>query len=100
MCIRDSYKGEQCVSYIMLQADELTVPSVLEALKAGRFYASQGPVIYEMEATDDALIVRHSPATKCTFCSNVYWVDNRCRVDSTETETIYHFKRDRTYRCV
>lgn len=91
------YQGEHCVSYIMLQADELTVPAILDALRAGRFYASQGPRIYELEVTDDAMIVRHSPAARCTFLSNAYWVGNRCRINSEETETVYRFSRGENY---
>ncbi len=91
------YKGEHCVSYIMLQADELSVPAVLKALKEGKFYASQGPVIHELIAEEDALIVRHEPCVRCTFCSNVYWIDNRCRTDASATETVYRFSRGSSY---
>ena len=91
------YQGEQCVSYIMLQADELSVPGVLKALKEGKFYASQGPVIHGLIAEEDALIVRHDPCARCTFCSNVYWVGDRCRTNASATETVYYFNRGSSY---
>ena len=73
------YVGEQCRSYIMLQSDSLNVQSVLEALRAGRFYATQGPKFLNAELCGNTLIVRTSPVSLCTFSSNKYWVEGRCR---------------------
>ena len=72
------YRGEQGVSYIMLQAEELTVPAVLEALRKGRFYASQGPEFKSLELHDNELLIETSPVSRITVCSNLYWVHERC----------------------
>lgn len=94
------YGGEQCMSYTMVQADELTVPSVLEALKAGRFYASQGPEFLDVELTDTQMIVRTTPVDACMFVSNVPWVTGRCREGKGMTEFVYDIQPgDRFLRC-
>ena len=36
--------------------------SILDALRAGRFYGSTGPLIHDVEATDGEVVVRCSPA--------------------------------------
>jgi len=94
------YQGEQGMSWTMLQADELTVPSVLEALRAGRFYASQGPEFLDVELTDTQMIVRTTPVSGCMFVSNVPWVTGRCHSGEGMTEFIYDIQPgDRFLRC-
>lgn len=93
------YTGEMGRSFTMLQADELTVPSVLEALRAGRFYASQGPEFLDVELTDTQLIVRTTPVSTCSFISNLPWVTGRCRPGEGITEQVYDLQpRDRFIR--
>lgn len=88
------YEGEQCRSYTMVQADELTPNGVISALKKGAFYASQGPEILSAEIQGDELILRTSPVNMCTFYSNLVWVDGRCRRGDGMTEHIYKLHRD------
>ncbi len=47
------YCGEECYSYIYVQADALTEDSLLDAIRAGRFYATQGPR-FSITVTEDA----------------------------------------------
>lgn len=49
--------------YVMVEADELSEPAILAALRAGRFYASTGPEIYETSLTGGVLTVRCSPVS-------------------------------------
>lgn len=94
------HRGEQCRSYIMLQADELTVSGVLEALRAGKFYATQGPEFFSVERINNKLIVKTSPVSLCTFSSNNYWVAGRCRTGENMTENIYEIQPgERFVRC-
>lgn len=94
------YTGEACVSYSMVQADELTVPSVIEAVKAGRFYASQGPEFLDVELTDTQMIVRTSPVSTCSFVSNIPWVTGRTRSGDGITESVYDIQpKDTFIRC-
>lgn len=94
------YIGEQCRSYTMLQADELSVRGILNALKAGRFYASQGPEFGDVEFDGKKLIVRSSPVSVCTFSSNKFWVAGRCRTGENMTENVYEIQPgERFVRC-
>jgi hypothetical protein len=86
------YQGEQCVSWIMVQAEALTVTDILSALKAGRFYATQGPEIYSITHEDDRITVDCSPVSRITFCSNLCWVDGRCRSGEGLTGETYRIQ--------
>ena len=92
LCAADDahrYAGEQCVSYIMAQAPALTVPDLLDALRSGRFYASQGPEFHNIEVTEKQIIVETSPVSRVTFCSNLFWVAGRCREGAGLTREVY-----------
>lgn len=91
------YQGEQCVSYTMVQAEELTVPAILDALKKGRFYASQGPEFKSIEVKGDEVIVETSPVNRITVCSNRVWVKDRCISGEGLTERIYKIQPGEKY---
>ena len=94
------YTGEQLMSYIMLQADELTSEGVIAALKRGSFYASQGPQFIDAELTERELIVRTSPVNRCTFISNLVYVEGRCRTGEGMVENVYRLQPGETFiRC-
>ncbi len=95
-----SHADEACKAFIMLQTDELTVTGILKALRAGSFYASQGPKFLSAEMDGDILTVRTSPVRKCTFISNRYWVGGRCRTGQDMTENVYEIQPgERFIRC-
>lgn len=83
------YQGEHCVSYVVVQAEALTVPAILDAMKAGRFYASQGPRFLGISHENGRIVVETSPVHRITFCSNLYWVGDRCRQGQGLTEAVY-----------
>ncbi len=58
--------------WVMVQADALDVALLLGALRAGRFYASQGPEILEFGVDGDRAYARTSPARRISFMSNYY----------------------------
>lgn len=93
------YEGEHCVSYTMVQADSLTVPAILDALKRGRFYASQGPMFVNIEVGDGRIVAETSPVSRITFCSNEYWTPDRCQTGEGITRAVYRIQpRDRFVR--
>ncbi|MEM8632388.1 MAG: CehA/McbA family metallohydrolase [Pseudomonadota bacterium] len=49
--------------WLMVKAEENDPDQLLASLKAGRFYATQGPEITELRRVDDTLVIRCSPAT-------------------------------------
>ena len=83
------YVGEQCVSYTMVQAEDLSVGAILDALRKGHFYASQGPEFKNIEKRGDEIIVETSPVSRITFCSNKFWIPGRCSEGEGLTEKIY-----------
>lgn len=50
--------------WVMVKAEENEPDELLAALKAGRFYATQGPEITELRRVGDTLVLRCSPATQ------------------------------------
>lgn len=91
------YQGEQCVSFIMVQAEALTVAGVLSALREGRFYATQGPQFRGIAVEDGQITVETSPVSRVTFCSNLYWVADRCRQGEGLTRETYAIQPGERY---
>jgi hypothetical protein len=87
-----AYRDEAGVAATMVQAEALTVAGILSALKAGRFYATQGPEIHDIEIEGDRITVACSPVSRITFCSNLYWVDGRCRCGEGLTGETYRIQ--------
>ncbi|AGT08558.1 CehA/McbA family metallohydrolase [Paracoccus aminophilus] len=55
------YHGDLGGSWVMVKAAERSPEAILAALKAGAYYASQGPEIYHVEIDGDHLNVETSP---------------------------------------
>ena len=64
------YLGEECVSWIMAEAESRSREDLLDAIKHGRFYATQGPEIHLFQDGDE-YVVRSSPVSEITFFSNL-----------------------------
>lgn len=55
---------DQFGGWVMVRAPENTPEALLGALKAGRFYSSQGPRLHHVELTPDGVAVECSPAAR------------------------------------
>ncbi|WP_299354860.1 phosphotransferase [uncultured Shimia sp.] len=55
--LKDHFGG-----WVMVKAKENTPEALLQALKAGDFYSSQGPELHHIEVRDDTVLVRCSEA--------------------------------------
>ena len=89
------YQEEAGVAATMVQAEEKSVPSVMEALKAGRFYATTGPQIDQIEnRNNQEIIVRCSPAESVIFYSDCPWAAGRAVIRSGMTECSYSIQKD------
>lgn len=66
------YDGEHTKSYIMLDVSDsdLSDKDIIKKIKAGDFYATQGPEVHMEIADNGNIIVRTSPASCITFYSN------------------------------
>ena len=88
------YKDEAGVAATMVQTGELTVASVMEALRAGRFYATTGPEIRQIEVRDEQeIFVQCSPAENVIFYSDCPWAAGRAVIRSGITECSYRIQQ-------
>ncbi|MEU8226445.1 CehA/McbA family metallohydrolase [Kribbella sp. NPDC048915] len=53
-----------CQAWVNVRAESLTPDALLAALKAGHFYSSTGPELYDVRIEADRITVECSPATK------------------------------------
>ena len=72
------YDGEEGVSRTMVNARDSSPEALMEALRAGRFYASQGPSFRQISIEDHEVSVDCSPCDRIVFYSNIQWNNNRC----------------------
>lgn len=70
------YEGDLARGYIMVEATEIEPQSIVRALRAGRFYATQGPEIHLIKTAPDKVKLICSPAVKVAFFSNLVWAQN------------------------
>jgi len=94
------YDGDQCRAATWINADDCSRESILEALDAGRFFASLGPRFTDISLEDGVLRVACSPVEKIVFYSNMPWVGGRSRVASGQTDAVYALQPGDTFvRC-
>ncbi|MBP5158860.1 MAG: CehA/McbA family metallohydrolase [Lachnospiraceae bacterium] len=85
------YEGEQTSSFTMVNAKDCSRDSLLEAIKAGDFYASRGPRFLRVSYNDEQIRVECEGAEKVLFLSNSIW--DRQRVsDATLGSAVYDIK--------
>ncbi|MGW6201679.1 CehA/McbA family metallohydrolase [Kribbella sp. NPDC055110] len=53
-----------CQAWVHVRAETLEPDALIAALKAGHFYSSTGPELYDVHLEGDEIVVRCSPATK------------------------------------
>ena len=82
------YEGEACLSYIMVQADECTGEAILDAIRAGRFYATQGPVL-DVRKEGDTVVVNCSPAESVVYFTDTAWCGHRADVGHGLTQSSF-----------
>lgn len=83
------YGGEQCRGIVMAEADAVETMGLAAAIRAGKFYATQGPEVHLSRAEDGSILLRTTPVSRIVFCSNVVWVRGRVVCGENLTETVY-----------
>lgn len=68
--------SDNCKGWVMVQANDLTEESILNALREGNYYASQGPDVY-VKRENSKLKIHTSPCTTIAVLSNLSWAKNR-----------------------
>ncbi len=67
------YDGtDDCVAWIMADAEDNTREALLRAIRRGKFYATQGPEVH-LIPDGDGFTVKCSPASEIVFLSNLVW---------------------------
>ncbi|MBQ9783275.1 MAG: PHP domain-containing protein [Clostridia bacterium] len=61
---RDTKDWDSLGGFVMIKAPELSHKAIYDALRAGSFYASNGPEIHDLYIEDGVLTVKTSPAVK------------------------------------
>lgn len=85
------------VAWVQARAEELSPEAILESLKSGSFYSSQGPVIEDIDFDDQRLVVRCSPV-RAVFVTGPDERSGRCLGQAmTECEAPFQGLRDLPY---
>ena len=67
------HEADAFAGWVMVKAAENTPDALLDALKRGAFYASQGPGILSVVRDGDALLVRSTPARSVILAGPLGW---------------------------
>lgn len=89
------YDYDAFQSWIVLLARSLRTADLMEALRAGRFYASEGPELVQVSWDGERVIAETSPCTRIAFYSDTFWSPQRitrgenitrgeCRIQPTD----------------
>lgn len=68
------YDNDDCRSFIMVEADACTEEALMEAIRAGRYYATEGPEIH-IRREGDEIVVETSSVCEIIFHSNIAWAE-------------------------
>lgn len=80
------YTDDRTKSAVMVECEEnATEAEILAAVKAGRFYATQGPEVH-IAREGDEIVVRSSPVSRISLFTNVAWAEGYCSRGENLTE--------------
>lgn len=82
------YAGEHMRGMTMLEADAVEELGLAGAIRAGRFYATQGPEIHLERISDTHVKVRCTPVSKIVFFSNIPSAPGRVQWGDGLTEAV------------
>lgn len=71
------YNGDECRGWIMVEATDTDTQSIIRSIRAGRFYATQGPEVHIEKIAPDKVRVVCSPVNKISFQGNTTWAPDR-----------------------
>lgn len=86
------YDGsDSCKGWVMVRAKACTAPALLQALRSGDFYATQGPQLY-VTREGNRLTVECSPCKTIAAVSNLAWTGGRVLRGENLTAFTYECK--------
>lgn len=87
------YGLDACSGWVMVRAAACTREGILEALYAGRYYATQGPALYSLQRREDGRIgVKTSPLARILFYTDSFYSAERVHeapAGGSLTEAVY-----------
>ena len=91
------YEGEECLSYVMVRAEELSERAILDAVRRGDFYATQGPeftwsIVPAPDGNGGTICVECTPARRVTFFTDRVYTPDRCVCGDGVTLAEYRIK--------
>ena len=85
------YADDACRGWIMVEADSTDRKTLVDAIRAGKFYATQGPEVHLERIDTNRVRVVCSPVCKIAFQSNTSWTPGRIVRGDGLTEATYTF---------
>ena len=81
----------------MVEAEDNSAKSIMDAIRAGKYYATQGPEVH-IRREGNEIVATCSPCSQIKFCSNLAWSDmDRCRYGDNLTEERYVIGPDENF---
>ena len=65
-------RADACIGWVQVKSSENTPEALLAALKAGHFYSSTGPSIFDVQFADNTVQIRCSPASRIFVTGSSY----------------------------
>lgn len=83
------YQDDACRGWIMVEAENTEKQTLIDAIRGGKFYATQGPEVHIEKIASDRVRVVCSPSVKVAFQSNTSWTAGRIVRGDGLTEAEY-----------
>lgn len=90
------YSGDEMNSFLMVKAQELTEEAILQSIRTGDFYATQGPR-FTIEKTGGVIHVTCSPVSEVVFFSDTVYAHDRVTKGNGICEAWYEVKPTDTF---
>ena len=91
------YDYDTCISYIMVEAEDNSAESIMKGIRAGNYYATQGPEVH-IRREGNQIIADCSACRQVKFCSNLAWSDmERIRHGHNLTHEVYDIGSDENF---
>ncbi len=91
------YDDDACRGFVMVEADAVEALGLVEALRRGRFYATQGPEVHLERVSPTVVRVLCSPAVKIVLDTNLPWAVGHVVRGAGLTEWTYEIDPRETY---
>ena len=79
-------------AFVMVNADKLSYSSIIEALLAGKFYSSQGPVIEHLYVEDGKVCIKCSDAKRISYSTKGRRTKAFCAEEGYVNEAVFEIK--------